>query len=182
METPKQPETGYWYTTDPDHPRARDVLDAVRSYRATETRVRRRTQDSMGMNENDLLAMRFLMQARQVGGSLGPKDLSRLLGISTASTTALIDRLEKGGYVRRRARPNDRRAWEIVPTDTSDSEVRDTVGGMHARMLAAASELSAEEAGVVIRFMDRLRQSLEEPEADKAGDGSAAEQPDDTAR
>lgn len=182
METPQQPSAsaGYWYTTDPDHPRAREVLDAVRSYRATETRIRRHTQDSMGMNENDLLAMRYLMQARQAGGSLGPKDLSRLLGISTASTTALIDRLEKGGYVRRRARPNDRRAWEIVPTDTSDAEVRDTVGGMHERMMQAASELSPEEAGVVIRFMDRLRQSLEEPAADKGG--SVADKPGEAPR
>lgn len=170
MDIPQQPgdQGGYWYTPDPEHPRARDVLDAVRSYRATETQIRRRTQDSMGMNENDLLAMRYLMQARQAGGSLGPKDLSRLLGISTASTTALIDRLERGGYVQRRARPNDRRAWEIVPTETSDEEVRETVGDMHRRMMQAAAELSPAEAEVVIRFMNRLRDSLEEPPADAA--------------
>ncbi|MCC3280361.1 MarR family winged helix-turn-helix transcriptional regulator [Arthrobacter sp. zg-Y40] len=175
MDTPQQdPErNGYWYSPDPEHPRARDVLDAVRSYRAAETRVRRHTQDSMGMNENDLLAMRYLMQARQAGGSLGPKDLSRLLGISTASTTALIDRLEKGGYVRRRARPNDRRAWEIVPTEVSDTEVRQTVGDMHGRMLQAAAELSPEEADTVIRFMTRLRQALGGTPGEPAPDGSA---------
>ena len=168
MDISQQPgdQGGYWYAPDPEHPRARDVLDAVRSYRATETQVRRRTQNSMGMNENDLLAMRYLMQARQAGGSLGPKDLSRLLGISTASTTALIDRLERGGYVRRRARPNDRRAWEIVPTETSDDDVRETVGAMHRRMIQAAAELSPAEAEVVIRFMNRLRDSLEEPPTD----------------
>lgn len=166
MDIPQQPgdQGGYWYAPDPEHPRARDVLDAVRSYRATETQIRRHTQDSMGMNENDLLAMRYLMQARQVGGSLGPKDLSRLLGISTASTTALIDRLERGGYVQRRARPNDRRAWEIVPTDSSDQEVRETVGGMHRRILQAAAELSPAEADIVIRFMNRLREALPEPQ------------------
>lgn len=162
MDTPQRgPDAhGYWYSPDPEHPRARDVLDAVRSYRAAETRIRRHTQESMGMNENDLLAMRYLMQARQAGGTLGPKDLSRLLGISTASTTALIDRLERGGYVQRRARPNDRRAWEIVPTDASDTEVRQTVGDMHQRMLQAAAELSPEEADTVIRFMDRLQKAL----------------------
>nr|WP_231707737.1 MarR family transcriptional regulator [Arthrobacter sp. zg-Y919] len=103
------------------------------------------------------------MQARQTGGSLGPKDLSRLLGISTASTTALIDRLERGGYVQRRARPHDRRAWEIVPTDTSDTEVRATVGTMHQRMMQAAAELSPQDAETVIRFMDRLREALDAP-------------------
>ena len=165
MDTPKQPraQDGYWYGPDPEHPKARDVLDAVRSYRAAETLVRRRTQDAMGMNENDLLAMRFLMQARQTGGSLGPKDLSRLLGISTASTTALIDRLERGGYVRWQARPNDRRAWVIVPTDASDSDVRHAVGDMHGRMMQAAAQLSPQEAEIVIGFMDRLRQALDEP-------------------
>ncbi|MCC9146746.1 MULTISPECIES: MarR family winged helix-turn-helix transcriptional regulator [unclassified Arthrobacter] len=163
MNTPNQPADGYWYASSPEHPKAREVLEAVRSYRAAETRIRRRTQDAMGMNENDLLAMRYLMQARQTGGSLGPKDLSRLLGISTASTTALIDRLERGGYVQRRARPHDRRAWEIVPTDTSDTEVRATVGTMHQRMMQAAAELSPQDAETVIRFMDRLREALDAP-------------------
>ncbi|MCC9205947.1 MarR family winged helix-turn-helix transcriptional regulator [Arthrobacter sp. zg-Y769] len=170
MDTPKEPsgQDGYWYGRDPEHPKARDVLHAVRSYRAAETQVRRHTQDAMGMNENDLLAMRCLMQARQTGGSLGPKDLSRLLGISTASTTALIDRLERGGYVRRRARPNDRRAWEIVPTDASDSDVRRTVGDMHRRMLQAAAELSPQEAETVIRFMARLSSALNGTNPDQA--------------
>lgn len=170
MKIPQQPDHGYWYSTDPEHPRARDVLNAVRDYRAAETQVRRRTQDSMGMNENDLLAMRYLMQARQAGGSLGPKDLSRLLGISTASTTALIDRLERGGYVQRRARPHDRRAWEIVPTGESDHEVRETVGDMHARMIQAAAELSPAEADVVIGFMHRLQEALTPPAATPAPD------------
>lgn len=166
MSTPQQQSgSGYWYSEDPAHPHARDVLNAVRSYRTAEARIRRQAQDSMGMNEKDLQALRFLMQARQTGGSLGPKDLSRLLEISTASTTALIDRLEKAGYVQRRPRPNDRRAWEIVPTGSSDEEVRHTVGGMHRRMMEAAAGLSPEEARTVIRFMKRLQDALEETSA-----------------
>lgn len=167
MSTPQQQSgSGYWYSEDPAHPHAREVLNAVRSYRNAEAQIRRRTQDSMGMNEKDLQALRFLMQARHTGDSLGPKDLSRLLGISTASTTALIDRLENGGYVKRCPRPNDRRAWEIVPTGISDEEVRHTVGDMHRRMIEAAAGLSPEEAQTVIRFMKRLQDALEEAAAD----------------
>ena len=123
--------------------------------------MRRRTRDSMRMNETDLLAIRYVMQARQAGKSIGPKDLSRVLNISTASTTALIDRLQKGGYLTRRPHPTDRRALEIIPTENADTEVRETLGKMHRRMLETAESLTPEEAGTITRFLEEMTRVLE---------------------
>ena len=42
-------------------------------------------------------------------GPQTPKDLARLSGLAPASVTALIDRLERKGFVGRRPHPDDRR-------------------------------------------------------------------------
>lgn len=152
---------GYWYSQSPATAGGVDVLNALRAYRAAEAAMRRRTRDSMRMNETDLLAIRYVMQARQAGKSIGPKDLSRILNISTASTTALIDRLQKGGYLTRRPHPTDRRALEIIPTENADHEVRETLGKMHRRMLDTAEALTPEEAGTITRFLQEMTRVLD---------------------
>jgi DNA-binding MarR family transcriptional regulator len=161
--------SGYWY---PDAPRSSgvDVLNALRRYRAAETAMRRRTRDSMGMGETDLLAVRFLLQAQRAGRSVSPKDLAAYLKISSASTTILVDRLVKSGHVRRDPHPTDRRALVITPTSDTDAEVRATLGRMHTRMMEIAEGLSPDEATVVTRFLDGVRDAVDaiDPVAHKA--------------
>ncbi|MHA7261601.1 MarR family winged helix-turn-helix transcriptional regulator [Arthrobacter sp. TMN-37] len=157
-----RPSSGYWYAPEPGTDHGLDVLNALRDYRSAETAMRRRTRDSMGMNETDLLAVRFLLQAEQAGERIGPKDLGTMLGISSASTTTLIDRLVASGHARREDHPTDRRALFIRPTTGSDTEVRATLGGMHARMMAVAASLSADEARVIVRFLTQMREVLDQ--------------------
>ena len=154
--------SGYWYGPDErlDPPTA--VLQALRGYRAAEVATRRSTRDSMGMGETDLLALRYLLRAQAAGERVGPKNLSRMLGITTASTTSLIDRLVSSGHVRREPHPTDRRSLVIVPTAATDAEVRETLGEMHRRMLAVAEGLSAEESRVIVSFLRRMAEALNE--------------------
>ena len=107
-------------------------------------------------------ALRHLMRAHQQGIFLGPTDLSRLLYISTASTTALIDRLVSSGHIERRVHPTDRRALELVPTSKSDKEMQDVLGPMHERMMAVASSLSPHEAEIVAGFLQRITDAVDE--------------------
>jgi DNA-binding MarR family transcriptional regulator len=160
-KTDEFPASGYWYP-DSDSATTVDVLNTLRRYRAAETAMRARTRASMGMNETDLLALRFLLREQKAGRIVRPIDLARTLDISTASTTTLIDRLEKGGHARREPHPTDRRAGVVVPTVSSDEEVRATLGAMHRRMLALVDDLSDQERGVVMRFLAGMTASIEE--------------------
>jgi DNA-binding MarR family transcriptional regulator len=92
---------------------------------------------------------------------VGPKELGARLGVTSASTTTLVDRLVKSGHVRREPHPTDRRALILRPTPGSDQEVRHTLGLMHQRMMDVASSLSADEARVVVGFLRRMRDAVD---------------------
>jgi DNA-binding MarR family transcriptional regulator len=155
----------YWYGEATQKERSIAVLEAMRTYRAAETAMRRRTQVSMGMGETDLLALRYLIRAHSGGKTVGPKELAAYLGISSASTTALLDRLERSGHIERQPSPFDRRALIILPTVATDEEVRSTLGQMHERMMEAAHRLDPAEARVVIGFLDGMREAVDQIDA-----------------
>jgi DNA-binding MarR family transcriptional regulator len=157
--------SGYWYGPDGQLDYSAAVLKSLRDYRAAETEVRRSTRDSMGMGETDILALRYLLRVQASGKQVVPKDLSHFLNITSASTTSLIDRLVASGHVRREPHPTDRRSVVVIPTVESDKEVRETLGAMHRRMMQVAEGLTAEEARVVVDFLQRMTDALHAPEA-----------------
>ena len=161
MPTPTTP-SGYWYGDEGASRAAVEVLEALRAYRAAETTMRRRTRDEMGMGETDLLALRHLLEAARAGRTVSPRDLSARLGISSASTTTLLDRLTRSGHVRREPHPTDRRALVVTATESADREVRATLAAVHERMLSAARSLTPEQAEVVVGFLHRMRDAVDD--------------------
>ena len=159
--------SGYWYGPDGQLDNSAAVLKSLRDYRAAETEIRRSTRDSMGMGETDILALRYLLRMQASGKQVVPKDLSQFLNITSASTTSLIDRLVASGHVRREAHPTDRRSVVVIPTVESDKEVRETLGSMHRRMMQVAEGLTADEARVVVDFLQRMTEALQAPESGK---------------
>jgi len=133
--------TGYWYPGRPGRSGV-ELLTMMRRYRASEVAMRERTRRSMGMNATDMEAVRFLLRAGERGQQVRPGDLTAHLGITSASTTAVLKRLVASGHVERRADPNDGRGVLLVATGHTDDEVRTELTDVHARMIAAAERLS----------------------------------------
>ena len=61
--------------------------------------------DRMGINATDLNCLNIVA----LTGRMTAGDLARQTGLSTASITGVLDRLEEGGFVRRVRDPHDRR-------------------------------------------------------------------------
>ena len=61
--------------------------------------------DQLGMHSSDLEALGFLLDE----GAISAGRLATLTGLTTGAVTRMIDRLERGGYVRREPDPSDRR-------------------------------------------------------------------------
>lgn len=154
-------EPSYWYGDEPADRRLRSkaVLESLRLYRAAEVAMRRRTRDSMSMGENELLVLRYLL--RDSARRVRPGELTKYLGLSTASTTAILDRLERSGHLTRAANPDDRRSIFVQATPRADADVRQTLGTMHDRMLAAVIDMTPEESASVVAFLRRMSDAVD---------------------
>ena len=74
----------------------------VSSYEATE---------DVGVNPTDLGSLCLLL----LHGPASAGRLAKLTGLTTGAVTGVIDRLERGGFVRRELDPADRRKVIVVP-------------------------------------------------------------------
>lgn len=69
----------------------------------------------MDLNETDFQAMQHLMKQR----SMSPGELAKVLHLTAAATTTVIDRLARKGHITRTPHPTDRRRWLISPSEQS---------------------------------------------------------------
>lgn len=144
---------GYWY---PEHDSAIDLLAALRTYQAAHGDMRRRTSAGMDMNMTDLAALRHVIAHERHEEPLTPLGLARLLRISGASSSKLLDRLTASGHLQRVPNPDDRRSSVVVATDHAHTQVRERLGGLHARMQEAAEQVPEEVRGEVAAFLRRI--------------------------
>ena len=149
---------GYWY---PEHDSAIDLLAALRTYQAAHGDMRRRTSAGMDMNMTDLAALRHVIAHERHEEPLTPLGLARLLRISGASSSKLLDRLTASGHLQRVPNPNDRRSSVVVATDQGHTQVRERLDGLHARMQEAAEQVPEEVRGEVAAFLRRIAAVLD---------------------
>ncbi|WP_167388024.1 MarR family winged helix-turn-helix transcriptional regulator [Paenibacillus ferrarius] len=113
---------------------------------------------SLGLYNHDFISVDILHEK----GPITAGELSKLTGLATGSVTALIDRLEKIGYVRRQNDPKDRRKVIIVPVYEQKEEVSNTYLPLHTAMMKLASTYSAEELELITQFLGKASTVLEE--------------------
>ncbi|MET0955348.1 MAG: MarR family transcriptional regulator [Cryobacterium sp.] len=183
-EQSRTPPGGFWYPIEEAGTgSAVEVLRAVRRFRVADLAMRNKARTDMDMNDSDLVALRHLIAAGERHESIGPKDLSVHLGITSAATAKLLSRLEGAGRLLREPHPSDRRAQVLHATVSAYEEVRQVLGSAHRRMLEAAEKLTVAEQSAVVRFLDELSGAMAEPDdeqdaTDDAGE-RAAEAPAD---
>lgn len=139
-----------------------DVLDALSEFRAAETAMLRRTRPILDRGASDALALRYIREATLRGDGMRPTELSALLGLSSASITALIDRLVLGGVVVREPHPSDRRASILRSTSRSETEELRALDDARRPVADVIASLDSEELGTVFGFLLRMRQAMDE--------------------
>ncbi|GLJ78964.1 MarR family winged helix-turn-helix transcriptional regulator [Microbacterium imperiale] len=138
----------------------RAALEGVRAFSDAMDRMHTGLRGDMDMNATDLSALRMLSIREQHGELVKPHDLARHLGISSASTTKLIDRLAKEGFVVREPHPNDRRALVITLTESSRADFGRHFAARMARMRGALEPFTDGELRTIIRFLDEMSEAL----------------------
>ncbi|MFW6599342.1 MarR family winged helix-turn-helix transcriptional regulator [Propionibacteriaceae bacterium Y2011] len=132
------------------------VMNALRDWHEAAERMNAASQRYMKLNQTDMRAVRYLIAAHNQQRLVTPGALTRYLGISSASTTKLLDRLEHGDHVVRSPHPTDRRAVVVAVTDATRVAARESTGRQHARRFTVAARLSPAERDVVIGFLAAL--------------------------
>jgi DNA-binding MarR family transcriptional regulator len=97
------------------------------------------------------------MDHLHAAGELTPGQLADRLALTSGAVTALLDRLERLGWVTREPHPTDRRSV-IVRRASKTSEAVAIYAGLQRRMVAAASALSAAERDAAVRFLEEAAQ------------------------
>ena len=137
-----------------------DLMAALGRLRDAEQVLTDASLRYMKLNRNDMRALHFLIATGNRGEIVTPGDIATHLGISTASTTKLLDRLQKGGHITREPHPSDRRALAISITTETHEAALNTVGRQQARRYHAAARLTPDEREVVIRFLDDMTSEI----------------------
>lgn len=120
-------------------------------------------REDMGMRPTDLSALRMLAIRERRGEEVTPQALARHLGITTASSTALLDRLTEQGHVDRIVHPDDRRSRLVTLTP----HARETFFAHFWPRIRAMSDVAERyddaELAVITDFMHHLADAVARP-------------------
>jgi DNA-binding MarR family transcriptional regulator len=102
----------------------------------------------MGLGESELHSLRHLL-----AGPLGPNDLARTLGVTSAASSGIVDRLESRGHVSRHPHPTDKRRTVVAISDSGRAEVMAELRPMFEGLVTADARLSDEDRQVVDAYL-----------------------------
>lgn len=139
--------------TADDMAQINELMAAMGALREAEDRVTSASLEYMKLGKTDMRALHFLIVAGHTDRIVTATTLAAHLKITSASTTKLLDRLERGGHISRVPHPDDRRSTSIHITQTTRSAAMETVGKLQARRFHAAARLSPAERATVINFL-----------------------------
>jgi DNA-binding MarR family transcriptional regulator len=106
-----------------------------------------------GLNRTDVRALVAIMDAARRGEALTAGGLGAAVELRSASVTALVDRLEKVGHIRRTRDAGDRRRVVLDMSDEAMAAGAEHFGGLARDLTAAMEGYSDDELAVVRRFL-----------------------------
>ncbi|MBA3946544.1 MAG: MarR family transcriptional regulator [Herpetosiphonaceae bacterium] len=108
--------------------------------------------DRVGQHSTDLECLDFLL----LNGPATAGQLADLTGLTTGAVTAVIDRLENAGYVRRERDKDDRRKVMVVPEENKImTEIAPFSMSMGIGLETVANQYSEEELAIIVHFLEQ---------------------------
>src|ERR1700722_14344127 len=148
-----------------ESPSREDLLQAlghaVRANQRATDAVDEAAAQLLGLNRTDGRCLDILEQH----GQMSAGELARQSGLTTGAITAVIDRLERIGYVHRVADPSDRRRVLVGPTQKAREDSWELFGPLADAMRPMLSGYSDEDLRMLIDFQ-RLSRELQERHAE----------------
>ncbi len=109
-----------------------------------------------GIHPTDLRALTLLLDAARTGTEATPSWLARRLGMPSAATTAVIDRLEGAGLVERQRDSPDRRRVRLAVTGAAVDLGWSYFGPLIEHLVEGMARFSQGELAVATRVLASL--------------------------
>lgn len=145
------------------------LVRALREYAEVAERVVERSGAAHGLHRTDMRTLSILMRRQAEGLTTTPSDLSRILGISSASTTALVDRMVGHGHAQRERSERDRRSVSIIHTDSAAVEGRTVFTPIARHTMNWMTGFSTEELETAVRVLSAATRAMEDAERELDG-------------
>ncbi len=123
-------------------------LDALQELVDVAAQVPHEVARQAGLSTSELHSLRHLMR-----GPVGPVDLAKLLGVTSAASSGVVDRLVSRGHAERRPHPDDGRRTAVVITDSGRAEVLARMTPMFESLAALDATLDEHDREVVERYL-----------------------------
>ncbi|MGW4248905.1 MarR family winged helix-turn-helix transcriptional regulator [Nocardia sp. NPDC004722] len=129
-----------------------------REYVTAQAVIAQAAASALGLGATDFFALNLIALA----GSLTAGELASRTGLSTGAVTRLIDRLERGGFVRRVPDATDRRKVLVVSIPDSDGRIEAVVGPPRDRLAEMFADYGPEQLEVLFDYFTRATVALRE--------------------
>jgi DNA-binding MarR family transcriptional regulator len=122
--------------------------------------VGQRFAELHGLGRTDVRALVAIMDASRSGSALTAGGLGSAVELSSASVTALVDRLERAGHVHRVRDADDRRRVVLGMTDSAMAAGGEFFGALQRDLAAAMGAFTDNELDVVRRFLTEMTEVI----------------------
>lgn len=139
------------------------LVSACRRLHTAIDQLDAKAAESVGITRNDLRCLNRLEQGPQT-----PKAIGQYLGLTSGSMTALIDRLEKRGLIRRSPHPDDRRAVLIQIEPVAFKKLAGVYRPFGEALVEMTQRLSGRDAAAAVKHLEAISGACESAVANKS--------------
>ncbi|MEM9789146.1 MAG: MarR family transcriptional regulator [Planctomycetota bacterium] len=132
------------------------LVSACRRLHTAMDQLDAKAADAVGISRNDLRCLNRLEHGPQT-----PKALGQHLGLTSGSMTALMDRLESKGLVRRSPHPEDRRAVLVHIEPVVFKQLAAVYRPFGEALVALTEQLSAKNATAAVKHLEAVSGACE---------------------
>lgn len=134
------------------------VILAARDYGIHTVLFRHVVGERLGVNVTDMECLALLFHK----GLASPSELAAYTGLTSGATTAMLDRLERGGLIARRRNPKDRRGALIVLVKSGTRKVGPWFASVRKAQDALVSGYSEKDLRLIANFLERSSRMWDE--------------------
>ncbi len=131
----------------PDY-RGSETLDALQELVDVAALMPHEVARRAGLSTSELHSLRHLRD-----DPLGPVELARALGVTSAAASGIVDRLVSHGHAERRPHPDDGRRTQVVITESGRAEAVTMLAPMFRALATLDGSLADDERAVVERYL-----------------------------